>query len=131
MKTRQGESTLTRGGKRKLYVIITAPGQIALGQSLRAIESLEPTRPRRKDPTIPSEIEAVIVAALRKDRGARYASGKCCSSSSSTARISCQVRFPSGSPDWFWLGEFSRGTGVLRSRAVRVFNRSARRYATL
>jgi DNA-binding PadR family transcriptional regulator len=40
VRTRQGEPTAARRGKRKLYVTITAPGQIALEQSLRAISSL-------------------------------------------------------------------------------------------
>jgi DNA-binding PadR family transcriptional regulator len=40
LKSRLGESTATRGGKRKLYVTITAPGQSTLRQSLQAIDSL-------------------------------------------------------------------------------------------
>src|SRR5262245_11322866 len=40
LKSRLGESTATRGGKRKLYVTITAPGQSALQQSLQALDSL-------------------------------------------------------------------------------------------
>src|SRR5216683_1866309 len=38
--TRQGEATKERGGKRKLYFTITAPGQHTLRQSLQAIHSL-------------------------------------------------------------------------------------------
>src|SRR5258708_31529727 len=40
VKTRQGEPTKERGGKRKLYFTITAPGQHTLRQSLQAIHSL-------------------------------------------------------------------------------------------
>jgi PadR family transcriptional regulator PadR len=40
VKSRQGEPTKQRGGKRKLYFTITAPGQHALRQSLQAIDSL-------------------------------------------------------------------------------------------
>jgi PadR family transcriptional regulator PadR len=38
--SRQGEPTAARGGRRKLYFSITAPGQHALQQSLQAIRSL-------------------------------------------------------------------------------------------
>ena len=38
--SRQGEPTAARGGKRKLYFTITAPGQHTLRQSLEAIGSL-------------------------------------------------------------------------------------------
>jgi DNA-binding PadR family transcriptional regulator len=40
VKSRQGEATKERGGKRKLYFTITAPGQHALRESLQAIHSL-------------------------------------------------------------------------------------------
>jgi DNA-binding PadR family transcriptional regulator len=40
VKSRQGESTATRGGRAKLYVTITAPGEVALKQSHNAIKSL-------------------------------------------------------------------------------------------
>jgi PadR family transcriptional regulator PadR len=40
VKSRQGESTKERGGKRKLYFTITGPGQHTLRQSLQAIHSL-------------------------------------------------------------------------------------------
>jgi PadR family transcriptional regulator, regulatory protein PadR len=40
VKSRQGEATAERGGKRKLYFTITAPGQHALRESLRAIDTL-------------------------------------------------------------------------------------------
>jgi len=40
VKSRQGEATKERGGKRKLHFTITAPGQRALRHSLRAIDSL-------------------------------------------------------------------------------------------
>jgi PadR family transcriptional regulator, regulatory protein PadR len=40
VKTRQGEPTKERGGKRKLYFTITAPGQHTLRHSLQAIRSL-------------------------------------------------------------------------------------------
>jgi PadR family transcriptional regulator PadR len=40
VKSRQGEATPERGGKRKLYFTITAPGQHALRQSLQAIGAL-------------------------------------------------------------------------------------------
>src|SRR5215468_3329548 len=40
VKSRQGEATAERGGKRKLLFTITAPGQRALRESLQAIHSL-------------------------------------------------------------------------------------------
>ena len=40
VKSRQGEPTKERGGKRKLYFTITGPGQHTLRQSLQAIGSL-------------------------------------------------------------------------------------------
>jgi DNA-binding PadR family transcriptional regulator len=40
VKSRQGEATKERGGKRKLYFTITAPGQYSLRQSLQAIDAL-------------------------------------------------------------------------------------------
>ena len=40
VKSRQGEKTAERGGKAKLYFMITAPGQHALRQSLQAIDGL-------------------------------------------------------------------------------------------
>jgi PadR family transcriptional regulator, regulatory protein PadR len=40
VKSRQGEATAERGGKRKLYFTITAPGQRVLRESLQAIDAL-------------------------------------------------------------------------------------------
>lgn len=40
VKTRQGEKTAERGGRRKLYVTITAPGEAALKQADDAIKAL-------------------------------------------------------------------------------------------
>ncbi len=40
VKSRQGEATPERGGKRKLYFSITAPGRRALTESLQAIDAL-------------------------------------------------------------------------------------------
>jgi len=40
VRSRQGEATPERGGKRKLLFTITAPGQHALKESLQAIHSL-------------------------------------------------------------------------------------------
>jgi DNA-binding PadR family transcriptional regulator len=40
VKSRQGEATAERGGKRKLYFTVTAPGQRALKESLQAIDAL-------------------------------------------------------------------------------------------
>ena len=40
VKSRQGEPTAERGGKRKLYFTITGAGQHTLRQSLQAIDSL-------------------------------------------------------------------------------------------
>jgi DNA-binding PadR family transcriptional regulator len=40
VKSREGEKTAERGGKRKLYFTITAPGQHTLRQSLQAIDGL-------------------------------------------------------------------------------------------
>jgi PadR family transcriptional regulator PadR len=41
LKSRQGEPTPERGGRRKLYFAVTAPGQHALRQSLQSIQSLQ------------------------------------------------------------------------------------------
>jgi PadR family transcriptional regulator, regulatory protein PadR len=41
VKSRQGEPTAERGGRRKLYFTVTAPGERALRQSLQSIKSLE------------------------------------------------------------------------------------------
>jgi DNA-binding PadR family transcriptional regulator len=41
VKSRQGESTPERGGRAKLYFTITAPGQVALKESLRATAALQ------------------------------------------------------------------------------------------
>jgi PadR family transcriptional regulator, regulatory protein PadR len=38
--SKQGEPTAERGGRRKLYFRLTAPGQMALQQSLQAIDAL-------------------------------------------------------------------------------------------
>jgi PadR family transcriptional regulator, regulatory protein PadR len=38
--SRQGEATAERGGKRKLYFTVTAPGERTLKQSLRGLDSL-------------------------------------------------------------------------------------------
>lgn len=40
VRSRQGEATRERGGRRKLYFSITAPGQKALRGSLKAVGSL-------------------------------------------------------------------------------------------
>jgi DNA-binding PadR family transcriptional regulator len=40
VKSRHGETTPERGGKRKLYITITAPGEVALRQAWNAIVSL-------------------------------------------------------------------------------------------
>jgi PadR family transcriptional regulator, regulatory protein PadR len=40
VKSRQGEATAQRGGRRKLYFSLTAPGQAALQASLNALDSL-------------------------------------------------------------------------------------------
>jgi DNA-binding PadR family transcriptional regulator len=40
VKSRQGEATAERGGKRKLLFTITGPGQRALKESLQAIDAL-------------------------------------------------------------------------------------------
>jgi PadR family transcriptional regulator PadR len=41
IKSRQGEKTPERGGKRKLHFTVTASGQTTLKESLRAISSLQ------------------------------------------------------------------------------------------
>jgi PadR family transcriptional regulator PadR len=41
IKSRQGESTPQRGGRRKLHFTVTAAGQKTLKESLRAISSLQ------------------------------------------------------------------------------------------
>jgi|SRR4051794_12863599 PadR family transcriptional regulator PadR len=40
VKTKQGEATAQRGGRRKLYFSLTAPGQSVLEASLNALDSL-------------------------------------------------------------------------------------------
>src|SRR5262249_32340039 len=40
IKSRHGQPTAESGGRRKLHFTLTAPGQLALDQSLRAIDSL-------------------------------------------------------------------------------------------
>jgi PadR family transcriptional regulator PadR len=40
VKSRQGEPRAERGGRRKLYFTVTAPGQQALRESLRTVRSL-------------------------------------------------------------------------------------------
>jgi PadR family transcriptional regulator PadR len=40
VRSKPGEATPERGGKRKLYFALTAPGQKALSESLRAVRSL-------------------------------------------------------------------------------------------
>jgi DNA-binding PadR family transcriptional regulator len=41
VRSRQGEKTAERGGRRKLHFVITASGQATLRESLRAISSLQ------------------------------------------------------------------------------------------
>jgi DNA-binding PadR family transcriptional regulator len=41
VKSRQGEKSPHRGGRRKLHYTVTAPGQATLQESLRAISSLQ------------------------------------------------------------------------------------------
>jgi|SRR5215831_3194363 len=41
VRSRLGESTPERGGRRKLYVTVTASGQATLQESLRAIASMQ------------------------------------------------------------------------------------------
>ncbi|MBI1851489.1 MAG: serine/threonine protein kinase [Planctomycetes bacterium] len=61
-----------------LYEAFTASSpydpDLSLAQLLRAVEEVEPIRPRRVDPTVPRDVEAVILKALRKNRDERYAS---------------------------------------------------------
>jgi DNA-binding PadR family transcriptional regulator len=40
VRSKQGEATPERGGRRKLYFSMTAPGKKALDESLKAIRSL-------------------------------------------------------------------------------------------
>jgi PadR family transcriptional regulator PadR len=40
VRSRTGEPTAERGGRAKLYFDLTAPGQLALSNSLRAIDSM-------------------------------------------------------------------------------------------
>jgi PadR family transcriptional regulator, regulatory protein PadR len=40
VRSKQGEATRERGGRRKLYFSVTAPGQKALRESLKAVGSL-------------------------------------------------------------------------------------------
>jgi len=50
------------------------PPSLSLGRLLSAVELLEPMRPRSIDRSIPRDIEAVILKALRKRREHRYSS---------------------------------------------------------
>jgi PadR family transcriptional regulator PadR len=45
VKTKQGEATAQRGGRRKLYFSLTALGQSALQASLNALDSLRSNTP--------------------------------------------------------------------------------------
>jgi PadR family transcriptional regulator PadR len=49
LKSRQGEPTAARGGRRKLYFDLTASGQVALKQSLAMIEKLRKTPARSRE----------------------------------------------------------------------------------
>jgi PadR family transcriptional regulator, regulatory protein PadR len=46
---RQGEPTAARGGRRKLYFDLTAPGQLALKQSLSILDKLRKTPARSRE----------------------------------------------------------------------------------
>jgi DNA-binding PadR family transcriptional regulator len=48
IKTRLGEPTNERGGRAKLYVTVTAKGQVTLRQSLQALASLQEAVPARR-----------------------------------------------------------------------------------
>jgi tRNA A-37 threonylcarbamoyl transferase component Bud32/tetratricopeptide (TPR) repeat protein len=52
------------------------PPGVSLGRLLNSIEFIEPRRPRAIDRSIPREIEAVILRALRKRPQQRYASAR-------------------------------------------------------
>ncbi len=50
------------------------PPKLSLGRLLHAVEHVEPPRPRSKVSTIPRDVEAVILKALRKNPSQRYTS---------------------------------------------------------
>jgi PadR family transcriptional regulator len=49
LKSRQGEPTAARGGRRKLYFDLTAAGQMALKQSLAMLDKLRKTPARSRE----------------------------------------------------------------------------------
>ena len=49
LKSRQGEPTAARGGRRKLYFDLTASGQMALKQSLAVLDKLRKTSARPRE----------------------------------------------------------------------------------
>jgi DNA-binding PadR family transcriptional regulator len=49
LKSRQGEATAARGGRRKLYFDVTAAGHVALRQSLAMIDKLRETPARSRE----------------------------------------------------------------------------------
>ena len=48
VRSKAGEATPERGGRRKLYFSLTAPGQKALNESLKAVRSLSRAAGRRE-----------------------------------------------------------------------------------
>src|SRR5262245_41774652 len=50
-----------------------APDRMALSEQIR---TLEPPRPRALDPRIPRDLETIVLKAIEKDPGARYASAQ-------------------------------------------------------
>ncbi|MDP1661996.1 MAG: tetratricopeptide repeat protein [Phycisphaerales bacterium] len=61
-----------------LYRLVCHALPYDLGESIfeaaRVIHTVEPERPRRRDPAIPADLEAVILRALKKEKEGRYQS---------------------------------------------------------
>ncbi len=61
-----------------LYELITlsAPfGDVSASELLRQVSESQPTRPRKVDPTIPRDLETIVLKAIAPEPGDRYASG--------------------------------------------------------
>jgi eukaryotic-like serine/threonine-protein kinase len=61
-----------------LYELITlnSPfGDVSASELLRQVSESQPTRPRKLDPTIPRDIETIVLKAIAPEPGDRYATG--------------------------------------------------------
>ena len=58
-----------------LYELITlnAPfGDVSASELLRQVSESQPTRPRKLDPTIPQDLETIVLKAIAPEPGDRY-----------------------------------------------------------